>query len=105
MPKRIFKWCRSQYESEVVYHSMIKELEEKGVIFCSTDDALKDHPDIFKKYFNHLVKYDENKYTALMEPLWSGGTFIYVPKGVTIDRPLQSYFRLNTKIWDNLKEH
>lgn len=87
----------AQYESEVVYHSMIKELEDKGVIFCSTDDALKKHPDIFKKYFNNLVKYDENKYTALNGAVWSGGTFIYVPKGVTIDRPLQSYFRINTK--------
>ncbi len=95
--KKYLNGVGAQYESEVVYHSMIKELEEKGVIFCSTDDALKDHPDIFKKYFNHLVKYDENKYTALNGAVWSGGTFIYVPKGVTIDRPLQSYFRLNTK--------
>ncbi len=95
--KKYLDGIGAQYESEVVYHSMIKELEEKGVIFCSTDDALKNHPDIFKKYFNKLVKYDENKYTALNGAVWSGGTFIYVPKGVTIDRPLQSYFRLNTK--------
>ena len=95
--KKYLNGVGAQYESEVVYHSMIKELEEKGVIFCSTDDALKNHPELFKKYFNHLVKYDENKYTALNGAVWSGGTFIYVPKGVTIDRPLQSYFRLNTK--------
>ncbi len=95
--KKYLDGIGAQYESEVVYHSMIKELEEKGVIFCSTDDALKKHSDIFKKYFNKLVKYDENKYTALNGAVWSGGTFIYVPKGVTIDRPLQSYFRLNTK--------
>ncbi len=95
--KKYLDGIGAQYESEVVYHSMIKELEEKGVIFCSTDDALKNYPDIFKKYFNNLVKYDENKYTALNGAVWSGGTFIYVPKGVTIDRPLQSYFRLNTK--------
>lgn len=95
--KKYLDGIGAQYESEVVYHSMIKELEEKGVIFCSTDDALKNHPDIFKKYFNHLVKYDENKYTALNGAVWSGGTFIYVPPHVTIDRPLQSYFRLNTK--------
>ncbi len=95
--KKYLDGIGAQYESEVVYHSMIKELEEKGVIFCSTDDALKNHPDIFKKYFNKLVKYDENKYTALNGAVWSGGTFIYVPKGVAIDRPLQSYFRLNTK--------
>ena len=95
--KKYLNGVGAQYESEVVYHSMIKELEDKGVIFCSTDDALKKYPDLFKKYFNTLVKYDENKYTALNGAVWSGGTFIYVPKGVTIDRPLQSYFRLNTK--------
>lgn len=95
--KKYLDGIGAQYESEVVYHNMIKELEDKGVIFCSTDDALKNHPEIFKKYFNTLVKYDENKYTALNGAVWSGGTFIYVPKGVTIDRPLQSYFRLNTK--------
>ncbi len=87
----------AQYESEVVYHNMIRELEEKNVIFCSTDDALKNHPDLFKKYFNKLVKYDENKYTALNSAVWSGGTFIYVPPHTTIDRPLQSYFRIDTK--------
>lgn len=95
--KKYLNGVGAQYESEVVYHSMIKELEEKGVIFCSTDDALQKYPDLFQKYFNHLVKYDENKYTALNGAVWSGGTFIYVPKGITIDRPLQSYFRLNTK--------
>ena len=95
--KKYLNGVGAQYESEVVYHSMIKELEDKGVIFCSTDDALQKYPDLFKKYFNHLVKYDENKYTALNGAVWSGGTFIYVPKGVTIERPLQSYFRLNTK--------
>lgn len=95
--KKYLNGVGAQYESEVVYHSMIKELEDKGVIFCSTDDALKNYPELFQKYFNHLVKYDENKYTALNGAVWSGGTFIYVPKGVTIDRPLQSYFRLNTK--------
>ena len=87
----------AQYESEVVYHNMIEELEEKGVIFCSTDDGLKKHPEIFKKYFNKLVKYDENKYTALNGAVWSGGTFIYVPPHTTIERPLQSYFRINSK--------
>ena len=87
----------AQYESEVVYHNMIKELEDKNVIFCSTDDALRNHPEIFKKYFNKLVKYDENKYTALNGAVWSGGTFIYIPPNTTIDRPLQSYFRIDTK--------
>ena len=95
--KKYLDGIGAQCESEVVYHSMIKELEDKGVIFMSTDDALKKHPDIFKKYFNKLVKYDENKYTALNGAVWSGGTFIYVPPHTTIDRPLQSYFRINTK--------
>jgi len=87
----------AQYESEVIYSNMIKELEDKNVIFCSTDDALKKHPELFKKYFNKLVKYNENKYTALNGAVWSGGTFIYVPPHTTIDRPLQSYFRIDTK--------
>ena len=95
--KKYLDGIGAQCESEVVYHSMIKELEDKGVIFMSTDDALKKHPDIFKRYFNKLVKYDENKYTALNGAVWSGGTFIYVPPHTTIDRPLQSYFRINTK--------
>jgi len=87
----------AQLESEVIYHNMIKELEEKNVIFCDTDTALREHPEIFKKYFNTLVKYDENKYTALNGAVWSGGTFIYVPPYTKIDRPLQSYFRINSK--------
>jgi len=95
--KKYLDGIGAQYESEVVYHSMIKELEDKNVIFCSTDDALKKHPELFKKYFNKLVKYDENKYTALNGAVWSGGTFIYVPPHTTIDRPLQSYFRIDTK--------
>ncbi len=87
----------AQYESEVIYHNMIKELEDKNIIFCDTDTALKKYPELFKKYFNKLVKYDENKYTALNGAVWSGGTFIYVPPHTTIDRPLQSYFRINSK--------
>lgn len=87
----------AQFDSEVVYHNMIKELVEKNVIFCDTDTALKKYPDIFKEYFNNLVKFDENKYTALNGAVWSGGTFIYIPPNTKIDRPLQSYFRLNTK--------
>jgi len=87
----------AQYESEVIYHNMINELIEKNVIFCDTDTALKKYPKLFKKYFNQLVKYDENKYTALNGAVWSGGTFIYVPPHTKLDRPLQSYFRINTK--------
>ena len=95
--KKYLDGVGAQFESEVVYHNMIKELEEKNVIFCSTDTALQEYPELFKEYFNHLVKYDENKYTALNGAVWSGGTFIYVPKNTTIDRPLQSYFRINSK--------
>ncbi len=87
----------AQIESEVIYHNMLKELEDKNVIFCDTDTALKTHPDLFKEYFNNLVKYDENKFTALNGSVWSGGTFIYIPKNVILDRPLQSYFRINSK--------
>ncbi len=83
----------NQIESEVFYHKH----GYNDVIFESTDDALKNHPDLFKKYFNSLVKFDENKYTALNGAMWSGGSFIYVPKGVKVDRPLQSYFRINSK--------
>lgn len=87
----------AQYESEAIYHNMLKELADKNIIFCDTDTALKRYPDIFKQYFNNLVKYDENKYTALNGAVWSGGTFIYVPPHTKIDRPLQSYFRINSK--------
>ncbi len=85
----------NQYESEVVYHN-IKD-KDSEVIFTSTDEALKKYPELFKKYFNHLVKYNENTYTALNGAFWSGGSFIYIPKGVKLDRPLQSYFRIDTE--------
>ncbi len=85
----------NQFESEVVYHS-IKDKDSK-VIFTSTDEALVKYPDLFKKYFNNLVKYDENKFTALNGAFWSGGSFIYIPKGVKLDRPLQSYFRIESE--------
>ncbi len=87
----------AQFDSEVIYHNMIKELEEKNVIFLDTDTALKKHPNIFKKYFGKLVKYNENKFTALNSAVWSGGTFIYIPPHTKLDRPLQSYFRINSK--------
>lgn len=75
---------------------MLQELVDKNVIFCDTDTALREYPELFKKYFNKLVKYDENKYTALNGAVWSGGTFIYVPPHTKLDRPLQSYFRINS---------
>ena len=95
--KKYLDGIGAQYDSEVIYHNMIKELEEKNVIFLDTDTALKKHPDLFKKYFNKLVKYDENKFTALNGAVWSGGTFIYIPPYTKLDRPLQSYFRINSK--------
>lgn len=86
----------TQYESEVVYHNMLEEVEEKGVIFLDTDTALREHPDLFKEYFGKIVPYTDNKYAALNTAVWSGGSFIYVPKGVKLDKPLQSYFRINS---------
>ena len=85
----------NQFESEVVYHN--QSVKDEGIIFTSTDDALQKYPELFKEYFNHLVNYAENKYTALNGAVWSGGSFIYIPKGVKVDRPLQSYFRIETE--------
>ena len=87
----------TQYESEVVYHNMLKEVEEKGVIFLSTDMAFKLYPDLFKKYFGTVVPFADNKFSALNGAVWSGGSFIYVPKGVHLEKPLQSYFRINNE--------
>ena len=87
----------TQYESEVVYHNMLKEIEEKGVIFLSTDMGLKLYPELFKKYFGTVVPIADNKFSALNGACWSGGSFIYVPKGVHLDKPLQSYFRINNE--------
>ncbi len=87
----------TQFESEAVYHSTIKELTDLGVIFLDTDSALKEYPEIFKKYFTKAVSYRDNKYAALNTAVWSGGSFIYVPKNVKIEKPLQSYFRINSE--------
>ncbi|NLC54734.1 MAG: Fe-S cluster assembly protein SufB [Erysipelothrix sp.] len=87
----------TQYDSEVVYSSMLKEVEEKGVIFLDTDTALREHPELFIKYFNSVVPYNDNKFSALNSAVWSGGSFIYIPKGVKLDKPLQSYFRINSE--------
>ena len=95
--KKFLDGVGAQYDSEAIYHNMTKELEEKNIIFLDTDSALKKHPEIFKKYFNTLVKYNENKFTALNGAVWSGGTFIYIPPNTQLDRPLQSYFRINSK--------
>jgi Fe-S cluster assembly protein SufB len=87
----------TQYDSEVVYHNMLKEVEDKGIIFLDTDSALRKHPELFKKYFGSVIPYTDNKFAALNSAVWSGGSFIYVPKGVKLDKPLQSYFRINSE--------
>jgi len=86
----------TQFESEVVYHNTQKELEELGVIYVDTDTALREYPDLVKKYFGTVIPYSDNKYAALNSAVWSGGSFIYVPKGVKVTKPLQSYFRINS---------
>ncbi len=87
----------TQFESEAVYHSTIQELSDLGVIFLDTDSALKEYPDLFKEYFTKAVPYKDNRYAALNTAVWSGGSFIYIPKGVQIEKPLQSYFRINSE--------
>lgn len=87
----------AQYESEVVYHNMRNEFEKLGILFTDTDTALQEYPELFKKWFGKLVKPTDNKFAALNGAVWSGGSFIYVPKGVRCDIPIQSYFRLNAE--------
>lgn len=86
-----------QYESEVIYHNMIEEAKEKNVIFTSIEDAMKNYPDIVKKYFGTIVKNDDNKFAALNGAVFSGGSFIYIPPNTTLNRPLHSYFRINSR--------
>ncbi len=88
----------AQYESEVVYHNMRDQFEKLGIIFTDTDTALQKYPELFKKWFGKLVKPTNNKYAALNSAVWSGGTFIYVPKGVTVSTPIQAYFRINAEL-------
>jgi Fe-S cluster assembly protein SufB len=85
----------AQYESEMVYHSVQKHLEEKGVIFLSIEEGLRQHPDMFREYFGKIIPYTDNKFAALNSAVWSGGSFVYVPPGVKVELPLQAYFRLN----------
>jgi len=85
----------AQYESEVVYHNMRKDLEKQGVIFSDVDTAIKEHPEIVKKYFGTVVPPNDNTFAALNSAVWSGGSFIYVPEGVKVEQPLHAYFRIN----------
>ena len=87
----------TQFESEVVYHNNLKELDDLGVIFCDTDTAVRLYPDLVKEYFGKVIPYTDNKYAALNSAVWSGGSFIYVPKGVKLEKPVQSYFRINSE--------
>jgi Fe-S cluster assembly protein SufB len=85
----------AQYDSEMVYHNINEHLEKQGVIFLSIENGLKQYPDLFKEYFSTVVPIQDNKFSALNSAVWSGGSFVYVPKGVKVDLPLQAYFRLN----------
>ena len=87
----------AQYDSEVVYHNIREDLEEKGVLFLSTDQALQDHEEFFREYYGTIIPPNDNKFAALNTAVWSGGSFIYVPPGVKVDVPLQAYFRINTE--------
>ncbi|WP_353081660.1 Fe-S cluster assembly protein SufB [Tessaracoccus lapidicaptus] len=94
---RLVAGVAAQYESEVVYHKINEELERQGVIFLDTDTALKEHPELFKEYFGTVIPVGDNKFASLNTAVWSGGSFIYVPKGVHVSIPLQAYFRINTE--------
>src|SRR5512135_581057 len=95
--QRLIAGVAAQYESEVVYHKIREDLEEKGVIFLDTDTALKEQEEIFQEYFGSVIPVGDNKFAALNTAVWSGGSFIYVPKGVHVEIPLQAYFRINTE--------
>ena len=95
--KKFLAGVGAQYESEVVYHSLREDLAKQGVLFLDTDAALKEHPELFKKYFAKIIPPEDNKFAALNSAVWSGGSFIYIPKGVKVDMPLQAYFRINAE--------
>jgi len=95
--QRLVAGVAAQYESEVVYHQIREDLEEKGVIFVDTDTGLREHEDIFREYFASVIPAGDNKFASLNTAVWSGGSFVYVPPGVHVDIPLQAYFRINTE--------
>jgi Fe-S cluster assembly protein SufB len=94
---RLIAGVAAQYESEVVYHAIREDLEEQGVIFLDTDTGLKEYPELFREHFASIIPVGDNKFAALNTAVWSGGSFIYVPKGVQVEIPLQAYFRINTE--------
>ncbi|WP_432922418.1 Fe-S cluster assembly protein SufB [Microbispora sp. CA-135349] len=95
--QRLIAGVAAQYESEVVYHKIREDLEEKGVIFVDTDTGLREHEELFKEYFGTVIPVGDNKFAALNTSVWSGGSFIYVPPNVNVEIPLQAYFRINTE--------
>ena len=95
--QKFLQGVTAQYESEVVYHSIRKDLEARGVIFTDMDTALREHPELVREYFGTIIPPTDNKYAALNSSVWSGGSFVYVPKGVHVEMPLQAYFRINTQ--------
>jgi Fe-S cluster assembly protein SufB len=95
--QRLVAGVAAQYESEVVYHKIREDLEEQGVVFLDTDTGLKEYEDIYREYFGSVIPVGDNKFAALNTAVWSGGSFIYVPKGVHVEIPLQAYFRINTE--------
>jgi Fe-S cluster assembly protein SufB len=95
--QRLVSGVAAQYESEVVYHKIREDLEEQGVLFLDTDTALREQPELFREYFGSVIPAGDNKFAALNTAVWSGGSFIYVPKGVHVEIPLQAYFRINTE--------
>src|SRR5438270_1504100 len=95
--QRLVAGVAAQYESEVVYHQIREDLEQQGVIFLDTDTGLREHEDLFREYFSTVIPVGDNKFASLNTAVWSGGSFIYVPKGVDVEIPLQAYFRINTE--------
>jgi Fe-S cluster assembly protein SufB len=95
--QRLVSGVAAQYESEVVYHQIREDLEQQGVLFLDTDTALREQPELFREYFGTVIPVGDNKFASLNTAVWSGGSFIYVPKGVHVDIPLQAYFRINTE--------
>ena len=95
--QRLVAGVAAQYESEVVYHKIREDLEEQGVVFLDTDTGLREYEDMYREYFGSVIPVGDNKFAALNTAVWSGGSFIYVPKGVHVEIPLQAYFRINTE--------
>jgi Fe-S cluster assembly protein SufB len=93
--QKILAGVGAQYESEMVYHSLKKEWEDQGVIFDSIEEGLKNHPELFRQYFGTVIPPQDNKFAAMNSAVWSGGSFVYIPKGVELGTPLQAYFRVN----------